>query len=326
MFLVFIALVLLGIGLLFFLWKTGRIELNLGFLCKEQVSALEFLKLPQGVEVEENEVKGVELIHFKGVNGLELLTPPPLSELKKGKEKNFLIKPIITLLTGRNLTGYFLLLTKMLFLMEKHPVFLVIKERDLERFKRHSNITISIFKQKNTIDEEIKFLRYQFLKGLISEEEFKKRIMELGVQKEKSPVKERLYNGYTYFSSPSEIIRDIGWFILKTKHCGVVVMTMLDEMMLRNEKKTKEFLESLTRLCTQRSTPLILTFEQGVFPKEINNSIRSYCDMIFETKIENGRRYVTVYGFEKVFSNNRVSEVSKNYKQFLKRVGFLEER
>jgi len=307
------------------LWKSGFLERTLASAAMPIGEGLEFLKLPEKIMPGGKDVRGVELIHFKGKNGLELLVAPKLAEVKKKREKEISINPAVSILTGSNLTGYFLMLTKMLFLLEKHPVFLVVKERDIERFKRHSNISISIFRQKSQMSEEIKMLKYQFHKGIINESEFKKKIMKIGLQAVKSQLKEPLYDGYKYFSNPGEILRDLHGFLLKAKD-GIVVATILDEMMEKNPKKSRMFLDEMVKLCMHHSTPLILTSEQGVFGGNVNNLMKSYCDMVLETSLKSGRRYVTTYSFEKVFPGSRVSDALKDYKKFLKKVGFLKEK
>ncbi|MFH1235193.1 MAG: hypothetical protein V1493_06285 [Candidatus Diapherotrites archaeon] len=314
-----------------YFWRIGRLDFLLAWLGsiqagKKQENGLEFIKLPEDCTAVKGSPNEIELIHFKGKDGLELLIPPPLKDVIEKKEKTLSIKPRATLLTGKNLTGYFLLLTRLLAVMDKKPVFLVIKERDIERFKQYSNVTVSIFKQKSPVEDEIKTLQYQYMKGIITEQEFKKKMSALQVQREKHPLTSRLYEGYTYFSSPSEILKDIGWFLLKTDGKGIVVMTIVDEMLHQNPKKAKSFIENLLRACTNHSTPAIFTLEQGFFSEETNSILRSYCDMVMETTLEGGRRNVTVYGLEKIFQATRVSEILSNYEKFLKNVGFLEEK
>jgi hypothetical protein len=315
----------------YFLWLSGRLDFLIARLGgvparKNQEQGLEFIKLPDAGETGKGSQNEIELIHFKGKDGLELLIPPPLKDVIEKKEKALSIKPRATLLTGKNLTGYFLLLTRLLAVMDKKPVFLVIKERDIERFKQYSNVTVSIFKQKSPIEDEIKTLQYQYMKGIITEQEFKKKMSALQVQREKQPLTSRLYEGYTYFSSPSEILKDIGWFLLKTDGKGIIVMTMVDEMLHQNPKKAKPFIENLLRACANHSMPVIFTMEQGFFSEETNSILRSYCDMVMETALESGRRSLTVYALEKVYPSARVSEALANYEKFLKNVGFLEEK
>ncbi|MCX6802781.1 MAG: hypothetical protein NT067_06755 [Candidatus Diapherotrites archaeon] len=314
-----------------FLWRSGRLDSLIARFRdmpakKTQEHGLEFIKLPDIGENIKGSQNEIELIHFKGKNGLELLIPPPLKDVIEKKEKALSIKPRATLLTGKNLTGYFLLLTRLLAVMDKKPVFLVIKEMDIERFRQYSNVTVSIFKQKSPIEEEIKTLQFQYMKGIITEQEFKKKMSVLQIQRERQPLTSRLYEGYTYFSSPSEILKDIGWFLLKTDGKGLIVMTMIDEMLQQNPKKAKTFIENLLRACTNHSTPVIFTLEQGFFSEETNSILRSYCDMVMETTLESGRRNVTVYALEKVHPLTRVSEALSSYEKFLKNVGFLEEK
>lgn len=304
-----------------YLLRTGRLACALAGMPKQQDYGLEFLKLPEDLG-EEEEVESVELIHFKGKYGLEVLIPPWLDEVKESKEKSLKIKPVVTLLTGGNLTGYLLMLTKMLFLLEKVPVFLVAKERDIDRFKRHSNISISIFRQESQMSEEIKMLKYQFHKGIIDEEEFKKKILKIGLQAVKSQLKEPLYDGYKYLSNPREILADLQNFLSKTKEKGIVVVTIVDEMLNKSPKKGRAFLGDIVKICSHHSAPLILASEQGVFPENISNVMKSYSDMVLETTVHKDNRYVTVYSFERVFPKARVSEALKHYKKFLKKVGF----
>ncbi|MEM0360338.1 MAG: hypothetical protein QXK06_03315 [Candidatus Diapherotrites archaeon] len=311
-----------------YLWKRGRLDflferLGMAGIEKKPNYGLEFITLPNYEEMGKREI---ELVSFQDKGGLELLTPPPLSEITKKKEKTLSIKPRATLFTGRNLTGYFLLLTKLIMLLNKKPAFLVIKEKDIDQFSQYSNGVISVFKQKSSLPEEIKDLQYKYLKGLINEQEFKKKMSELQLQMEKKPLTSRLYENYQYFSSPSEILRDLGWFLLKTSGKGIVVMTMVDEMVQENPKKARVFIENLLKACANHSTPVILTLEQGFFSEQTNSTIRSYCNMIFETTIEGGRRTVTVFSLEKVHPPTMVSEAIANYEAFLKKVGFLEEK
>ncbi len=316
--LICIGLLAVAAGMIAF-YKREKILSFIEGLNRPEDFGLEFLKLPEG----DGKVKGVELIHFKGEHGIELLVPPWLQDLKKKKESTT-VRPLATLLTGKNLTGYFLLLTKMLFHLEERPVFLVAKERDIELFKRHSNVVISIFKHKNALIEELKKLKYEFHKGLISEEEFKKKVMEMRSTKSERVFTEPLYDSYKYFSNPGEILKDAQNFLNRTKNRGIIVVTIIDEMLEKSPRQSRAFIESLLKLCTNHSTPLVLTAEEGVFNEKVTNTIRSYCDMVMETSLEKEKRYVTVYSFEKVFPKKRVSEVVKGYGSFLKKIGFLE--
>ena len=304
-----------------YLWKSGKFHSWLDLLPLEEGSGLEFLKLPEKPLYEE--VKGVELIQFKGKDGLELLVPPWLRDTKKKQKKTTVPNTVTLLLTGENLTGYFQMLTKILFVLEENPVFLVAKERDIERFKRHSNIMISIFKHTNQIIEELRMLEFQFHKGIISEEEFKKKALKLQLQSAKSLMKEKLYEGYRYFSRPAEILQDLKAFLAKTSGKGIVVITMADELMDKNPRKATAFLDHLLSLCSQHKSALVLTCEQGVFDERVTNTLKSYSDLVMETSLEKGKRYVTVYSFEKVFPKMRINEALKNYTGFLKKTSSL---
>ncbi len=308
-----------------YLLREGKLDSLIAKIFKKDNFNLELLKLPEKPEFGENDVSGVELIQFKGKEGLELLVPPWLKEVRN-EDKNLKVQPQVTLLTGKNLTGYFLLLTKMLFLLESMPVFLVVKERDISRFKRHSNVMISIFRQKSGFFEELKLIKYQFHKGLLSEEEFKKKMLLLKMREAKSMIGKPMENGCKYFSNPSEILRDANDFIKKTHGNGLMVATMLDEMMEKKPEDAQVFLDNLIKLCSNSSTKLILTSEQGVFSEKVNNAMKSYCDAVMETRLENGNRFVRVYSFDKVFPEKRVSEALKDYKAFLKKVGFVKEK
>lgn len=322
----FLGLCLIALlGAIVYLLKEGKLDFLIEMLLKAEDSGLELLKLPEKTEFDENDVSGVELIQFKGKEGLELLVPPWLKEVRN-EGKNLKIQPHATLLTGKNLTGYFLLLTKMLFLLESMPVFLIVKERDIDRFKRHSNILISIFKQKSGFFDELKMIKYQFHKGLLSEEDFKKKLLSLKMREAKSTIDKPMEDGCKYFSNPSEILRDVRDFIKKTHGKGLIVATMLDEMMEKKPKKAQVFLDDLAQLCSASSTKLILTSEQGVFAEKVNNVMKSYCDVVMETRLDKGNRFVRVYSFEKVFPEKRVSETLKDYKKFLKKVGFVKEK
>jgi len=308
-----------------YLLKEGKLDSLIAELFKKDKFSLELLKLPEKTEFDENDVSGVELIQFKGKEGLELLIPPWLKEVRD-KGKNLRVQPQATLITGKNLTGYFLLLTKMLFLLESMPVFLIVKERDIDRFKRHSNVLISIFKQKSGFFDELKMIKYQFHKGLLSEEEFKRKLLSLKMKEAKSMIDKPMANGCKYFSNPSEILRDTNDFIKKTHGKGLIVATILDEMMEKKPKKAQVFLDDLVKLCSAGSTKLILTSEQGVFSEKVNNVMKSYCDVVMETRLDKGNRFVRVYSFEKVFPEKRVSEALKDYKKFLKKVGFVKDK
>jgi len=305
---------------IFYLWKTGKLDEFVERAQGRQKEGLEFLKLPDEEDLSPN-VAGVELIHFRG-NGLELLVPPWLQEVEGKKNKEMRLRPIATMLTGKNLTGYFQMLAKLLFILEKRHIFLTVKERDIERFKRHSNVIISIFKLGSEMIEEMKMLEFQFHKGVINEDDFKKKILKLRMQGAKSRMKNQAYDGYKYFSNPVEILRDAKSFLEKTKGNGILVVTIIDEMMEKNPRKATLFLEDLTKLATQYNAPLILTCEQGIYDEKVPNKIKSYCDMVMETSLSEGKRYVTVYSFEKVFPKKRVSEALSKYQTFLKKIEF----
>ncbi len=287
------------------------------------IKVLEILKPPRLFSQEK--AKSVELIQFKGVDGLELLIPPRLNELNK-KRRETKITAGIVLFKGRNLTGYFNLFTKLLFLFEDKPIFLTIKERDLSKFRRKPNVMISIFKPQGIIENQLRMLEYLFMRRVIGEDEYKKRLSELKLKLANIPKYSAPKRNCEYFSSPESIIKDLEVFTSLVKDHGIVMFTMLDEMFSKNPQQARSFFDSATRLCMKNGTPLIFTIEEGTLPDPIVSELKSYCDLILETKVEKMRRIVRVFTQEKWVPAADYEEVLRDYKKFLKDVGFIEER
>ncbi|GEM_PF-2990134 len=282
---------------------------------------LEFIKMPSLGKRKGKEVKGIELVHFKGGSALEFLEVPSLAEARAKKEKK--IVPAVCLLTGKNLTGYFLLLTKMLFFFEESPIFLTIKERELEKFKKHTNILISIYRHGSEISEKLKTLRYQFMKKAISESEFRKRLAELELEKRKTMEIGKIYDGYRYFSYPVEILSDLKRFCEVAKGRGLVVLTIVDEMVLKDKKDAFEFVEKVLGVSGKHRIPVVITLEKGLFSEEAENRARSYAELIIETSQREGKRFVNVQSMEKSFPERELESVEQDLRAFLQKIGFI---
>ncbi len=214
----------------------------------------------------------------------------------------------------------------MLFLFEEKPIFLTIKERELEKFKKHTNILISIYRHGNQISEKIKKLRYEFMKHAISEEEFRKKLAELELSRKRTGEIGKVYDGYRYFSYPLEILADLKRFCETVHEKGIVIMTIIDEMILKDKNNAFSFIENALGICQKHKTPLLLTLEKGIFSKEAENRVRSYAEFIFDTELKEGKRFVSVKTLEKVFNKKDIEHVSKDLNKFLSKVGFIGEK
>jgi len=309
--------IVLGLVLIFVLNKL----LSYSLLHRKKIRIMEILRPPKVFSGTGS--NAVELIQFKGADGLELLIPPRLNEINKKKEEK--IGASIALFTGENLTGYFNLFTKLLFLFEGKPIFLTIKERDLTKFKRHPNVMISIFKPKSTIENQLRVLEYLFMRRMIPEQEFKKKVSELKIKMANMPETEESYAEYEYVSTPESILKDLEVFSSLVKEHGLAMFTMIDELMLKNSNQALNFLERAVKICAKNRTPIVFTLEEGIAPKNLVNEIKSYCDLIVKTHIKDFKRIVTIYSQNKIIPELDYERVKEDYRKFLKEIGFIEQ-
>ncbi len=309
--------IVLGLALIFVLNKL----LPCSLLHRKKIRIMEILRPPNIFGGAAS--NAVELIRFKGADGLELLIPPRLNEINKKKEER--ISASIALFTGENLTGYFNLFTRLLFLFEDKPIFLTIKERDLTKFKRHPNVMISIFKPKSIIENQLRVLEYLFMRRIIPEQEFKKKVSELKIKMANMPETEESYAEYEYFSTPESILKDLEVFSSLVKEHGLAMFTMIDELMLKNSNQALNFLERAAKICAKNRTPIVFTLEEGIAPENLVNEIKSYCDLIVKTYIKDFKRIVTVYSQNKIIPELDYEKVKEDYRKFLQEIGFIEQ-
>lgn len=307
--------VFIGFGALFLVSRFISAKLTE----QRKIRIMEILRLPKIFGTASS--NAVELVQFKGADGLELLIPPRLNEINKKKEEKIGVST--ALFTGKNLTGYFNLFAKLLFLFENKPIFLTIKERDLIKFKKHPNVLISIFKPKSVMENQLRVLEYLFMKRAIPEEEFRKKASELKIKIANAPKSERGYEQYEYVSSPENILKDLEIFSSLVKEHGIVMLTMVDELVIKNCEQALNFLDRAIKICARNETPIIFTLEEGIAPENIVNEIKSYCDLIVKSEIRNYKRIITVYGQDKILPEMEYEMIESNYRKFLEDIGFV---